>query len=220
MVAYKNILLTINSLIIISKRYIWSFQCFFQKLFKWNAEEFRKKRYKERITLLCLWYTFLEITYIKTGHVARNIGNKNYTFPTVKSTFNRRQNELTLRTKPWFLRLKGENLALPPPYPPCTVLPLFELPIENKLTPNLNEGDRGGVWISLFSEVTLLEYNDSTNFRPMSESQKWPYILKKKNNSTHFFTPGCKTPGVTLNMPKHRAMWRFAHDFLFSPLFK
>ena len=28
----------------------------------------------------------------------------------------------------------------------------------------------------------------------LSESQKWPYILKKIN-STHFFTLGCKTPG-------------------------
>ena len=30
--------------------------------------------------------------------------------------------------------------------------------------------------------------------RRLSESQKWPYILKKIN-STHFFTLGCKTLG-------------------------
>ena len=30
--------------------------------------------------------------------------------------------------------------------------------------------------------------------RRLSESQKWPYILKKINSS-HFFTLGCKTPG-------------------------
>ena len=171
MVAYKNILLTINSLIIISKRYIWSFQCFFQKLFKWNAEEFRKKRYKERITLLCLWYTFLEITYIKTGHVARNIGNKNYTFPTVKSTFNRRQNEL----RPFalnglfdfFRTSKGDKRAFPPPSPPCNVVPLFELTLENKKHPNFEwRGQVRGV-DSYVSEVTLFEYNVSTILSPI-----------------------------------------------------
>ena len=39
-------------------------------------------------------------------------------------------------------------------------------------TPTLNEGDRGGVWIVLFSEVTLLEYNVSTILSPIVELNK------------------------------------------------
>ena len=33
-------------------------------------------------------------------------------------------------------------------------------------TPTLNGGDRGGVWILLFSEVTLFEHNVSTILSP------------------------------------------------------
>ena len=36
-------------------------------------------------------------------------------------------------------------------------------------TPTLNGGDRGGVWILLFSEVTLFEYNVSTILSPIVE---------------------------------------------------
>ena len=40
-----------------------------------------------------------------------------------------------------FLTSKGENIAFPPPSPPCNVAPLFELPIENtKNTPTLGQG--------------------------------------------------------------------------------
>ena len=39
-------------------------------------------------------------------------------------------------------------------------------------TPTLNGGDRGGVWIVLFSEVTLLEYNVSTILSPIVELNK------------------------------------------------
>ena len=52
------------------------------------------------------------------------------------------------------LTSKGENKAFPPPSPPYNVVPLFELPIENNK--HLNLEWRGGVWILLFSEVTLL----------------------------------------------------------------
>ena len=38
--------------------------------------------------------------------------------------------------------------------------------------PTLNGGDRGGVWIVLFSEVTLLEYNVSTILSPIVELNK------------------------------------------------
>ena len=59
-----------------------------------------------------------------------------------------------------FLTSKGENIAFPPPSPPCNVVPLFELPVD---TPSLNGGDRGGVWILLVSEVTVFEYNICLN---------------------------------------------------------
>ena len=39
-------------------------------------------------------------------------------------------------------------------------------------TPTLNGGDRGGVWIVSFSEVTLLEYNVSTILSPIVELNK------------------------------------------------
>ena len=55
---------------------------------------------------------------------------------------------------------KGENKAFPPPSPPCNIVPLFKLPIENKKHPNFEW--RGGVWILLFPEVTLSEYNVPT----------------------------------------------------------
>ena len=57
---------------------------------------------------------------------------------------------------------KGENKAFPPPSPPCNVVPLFELPIESNKHPNFECRGGGGVWILLFFEVILFEYNVST----------------------------------------------------------
>ena len=34
-----------------------------------------------------------------------------------------------------FLTSKGENIAFPPPFPPCNVAPLFELPQKTQKTP-------------------------------------------------------------------------------------
>ena len=48
------------------------------------------------------------------------------------------------------------------------------------------EGEGRGVWILMFSEVSLC--------RRLSESQKWRHILEKMN-SAHVFVLGCKTPG-------------------------
>ena len=59
-----------------------------------------------------------------------------------------------------WLTSKRENKAFPSPWsPPCNVVLLFELPLEH---PNLSRRGGGGVWIVLFSEVTLLEFNVST----------------------------------------------------------
>ena len=41
-------------------------------------------------------------------------------------------------------------------------MPLFELPLETTNTSTLNGVDKGGVWILLFSEVTLWQCNVST----------------------------------------------------------
>ena len=45
-------------------------------------------------------------------------------------------------------------------------------------TPTLNGRDRGGVWILLFSEVTLSEYNVSTILSPIVEKNK--FLIKEK----------------------------------------
>ena len=58
-----------------------------------------------------------------------------------------------------FFFLKREKAGFPPPSPPCNVVPLFELPIENDNIPTLNGRNRGGMWILLFSDVTLFEYH-------------------------------------------------------------
>ena len=49
------------------------------------------------------------------------------------SNCNWQQNEL--RHFEVFLTSKGENIAFPPPSPPCNVVPLFELPTENNKQP-------------------------------------------------------------------------------------
>ena len=82
----------------------------------------------------------------------------------ISYSYNRQQNELRHFALKGlfdvFLTSKGEKRALPPPSPPYNVVPLFELPLENNKHPNFEW--RGGVWILLFSEVTLFEYNVST----------------------------------------------------------
>ena len=46
-------------------------------------------------------------------------------------------------------------------------MPLFKLPLETTNTSTLNGGDKGGVWILLFSEVTLFQCNVSTILSPI-----------------------------------------------------
>ena len=46
-------------------------------------------------------------------------------------------------------------------------MPLFQLPVENNKYLNFEWRGRGGVWILLFSEVTLFEYNVSTSLSPI-----------------------------------------------------
>ena len=83
----------------------------------------------------------------------------------ISYSYNRQKNELRhIALKGLFnvfLTSKREKIALsPPPSPPYNVVPLFELPLENNKHPNFEW--RAGVWILLFSEVTLFEYNVST----------------------------------------------------------
>ena len=57
------------------------------------------------------------------------------------------------------------NKTFPPPSPPCNVVPLFELLMENNKHPNFEwrGGGGGGVWILLFSVIAIFEYSVSTN---------------------------------------------------------
>ena len=53
--------------------------------------------------------------------------------------------------------LKGK-IKLSLPHPPCNVVLLFELPVENNKHTNFEWKGGGGVWIVLLSEVTLFDY--------------------------------------------------------------
>ena len=66
-----------------------------------------------------------------------------------------------------FWTLEGEEIAFPPPSPPCNVVPLFELPLENKKHPNFEWRGQGRGVDSYVSEVTLFEYNVSTILSPI-----------------------------------------------------
>ena len=61
---------------------------------------------------------------------------------------------------------KGQNKSFPPPPPPCSVVPLFELRIENNKHPNFEwmGGGGGGMWIISFTKVTPYEDSVSKNF--------------------------------------------------------
>ena len=62
-------------------------------------------------------------------------------------------------------------------------------------TPKLwMEGTGEGCGFFCFLKLPYLSTMSQQFCRRLSESQKWPYILKKINSS-HFFTLGCKTPG-------------------------
>ena len=62
---------------------------------------------------------------------------------------------------------KGNKKTFPHPTPPCNVVRLFELPVENNKHHNFEWRGGGGVWIVLFSEVALFEYNASTILLPI-----------------------------------------------------
>ena len=95
---------------------------------------------------------------------APNVNFGKYLFGRRFEIYNWRQNELrhfalnglfdVFRTS------KGEKIAFPPPSPPCNVVPLFELPLENKKHPNFEWRGQGRGVDSYASEVTLFEYNN------------------------------------------------------------
>ena len=59
--------------------------------------------------------------------------------------------------------LQKEEISLfLPPFPPCNIVPMFELPTENNKHPKFEWRGRGGRRIPLLSEVTLFEYDVST----------------------------------------------------------
>ena len=62
-------------------------------------------------------------------------------------TYNWWQNESRHFALNWFfyvlLTSKGGNIAFSPPFPPCSVVPMFELPIENNKHPNFEWRGQG-----------------------------------------------------------------------------
>ena len=63
-----------------------------------------------------------------------------------------------------FTDFRKENKGFLPSSPLRNVVPLFEVSVENTKHPKFG---MGGVWIVLFPEVTLSEYNISTILSPI-----------------------------------------------------
>ena len=61
-----------------------------------------------------------------------------------------------------FLTCKGKNIAFPSSIPSTQCCAAVRATCRKEQTPQWNGGDRGGVWILLFSWVILFEYNVST----------------------------------------------------------
>ena len=63
------------------------------------------------------------------------------------NVYNRRQNELRHFAQKWaflrFMNFKRRKYSFPPPSPPCNVVPLFQLPIENNKHPNFEWRGQG-----------------------------------------------------------------------------
>ena len=70
-----------------------------------------------------------------------------------------------------FANLKKEN-AFPSPPPSSNVVLLFELPAQNNKHPNFEWKGGEGLWIVLFSEVTLFEDNVSTTLSRIVDFNK------------------------------------------------
>ena len=104
-----------------------------------------------------------------------------------RANHNRRQNEFrhfalnglfdVFRTS------NGEKIAFPPPSPPCNVVPLFELSLENKKHPNFEWRGQGRGVNSYVSEVTLFEYNVSPILSPIAHKGKRKVFTNKKKTS-------------------------------------
>ena len=75
--------------------------------------------------------------------------------------FSWQQNEFRHFALNWvsygLLTSKGGNIAFPSPSPPCNWCFCSSSLQKTTNIPTLNGGDRGGVWILLFSEVNVFE---------------------------------------------------------------
>ena len=111
----------------------------------------------------------------------------------------------------FYLLQKEENIAFPPPSPPCNVVPMFELPIENNKHPNFERRGQGRgvdsfvlrsypIWVqclnnlgahcSLFSSFVLINLKASLlrcnqNFIKLEQLSRIDYF-KAGLNSSHF----------------------------------
>ena len=84
---------------------------------------------------------------VETLYAGKVVSTLSVSSEAVSRNYNQRQNELRHFVQNLaFLRFtdfKRRNIAFPPPSPPCNVVPMFELPIENNNHPNFEWRGQG-----------------------------------------------------------------------------
>ena len=91
------------------------------------------------------------------------------------------------------LTSKGGNIAFPPPFPPCNIVPMFKLPIENNKLPNFEWRGQGRarilwsypIWVQCLNNF-VADYSHKMNFytRPVSKHNKYraEFLLMRHSN--------------------------------------
>ena len=113
--------------------------------------------------------------------------------------YNRRQNELRHFAQNWaflrFINFKRRKYSFPPPSPPCNVVPLFQLPIENNKHPNFEwrgQGRGADSFVLRSYPICIQCLNnfvaDCLNLKSGCTS------FRKLIEFIRFFMLGCKTP--------------------------
>ena len=134
-----------------------------------------------------------------------------------KTAINRRQNELRHFAQNWaFLGFtKGGNIiAFPPSSPPCNVVP-----IENNKHPNFEWKRQGRGADSLFSKITLFEYNVCQQFCRRLKT-KGTFLTLQRTTTVSYNLAQMNTnclhdgPGRYISGPFHRNLKK--HNYLYG----